>query len=252
MAQTAPTAIITGASSGIGRQISIDLAKDGKYKLCLIARNVSNLKETKRLCVEQNGHVEILIAPCDFNDINSVKDVFKKVCNEHGPVSVLINNAGMAGAPLSKSGSEKNLKHTDMVINVNLKADMIATQLCLPFIIESAKQQRGPCAIIHIGSVLGTDFGVGLMPTLAAYNVSKHGQRVFNECLFERVRKYGIKCCCIMPGFVRTAMTTDLPGFNAEDFMSAKDVSRAVQYVLNSSKDACPTDIVIRSQRSTL
>merc|ERR1712228_826319 len=102
---------------------------------------------------------------------------------------------------------------------------------------------------IHIGSILGTDFGNGIFPNLVAYNVSKHGQRAYNQCLFQEVNKFGIKCCCIMPGLVRTAMTSRV---ESNDFMDAKEISGAVKYVLSTGSDACPTDIVIRAQRAML
>merc|ERR1712154_492465 len=133
---------------------------------------------------------------------------------------------------------------------------MIATQLCLPSIIESGKQKKdAPCAIIHIGSILSSDFGNGLKPVVPAYIVSKQGQRALNHCLFEEVKQHGIKCCCIMPGYVRTPMMKRIysPKFGKmEDFLRPSDISKAVMFVLNSSASACPTDIVIRSQKCIL
>ena len=251
-----PTAIITGASTGIGRGIAIGMAKEGKYKLCLISRNMVKMEETERLCLEQNKNVDIRLTQCDLSDAKELKMVFHKVCTEYGPIHVLVNNAGMMGAGPIPSA---DMDYLNTMFNVNLKAVVFGTQICLPFIIESAKQKKASCAVISISSILGTDYGVGMRSTaVSAYSASKHGVRIFNECLFEEVKEHGIKCCCIMPGYVKTPMTESVVakypnlGLKLEDFLNVEDVSQSVQYVLSVSDKACPTNIVIRSQHAML
>lgn len=180
---------------------------------------------------------------------NSRNQSFQRVCTEYGPIHVLIHVAGIFGAGPIVSTDPSQI---DMVFNVNLKAVVLGTQICLPFIIESAKLKKAPCAIIEISSFTGTDIGVGVtkgMP-FAAYNASKHGVRIFNECLFEEVKQHGIKCCCILPGAVQSPMSEGMPG--RENFMEVEDIANTVQYVLNVSDKACPTNIVIRTQRAML
>ena len=59
----------------MGRGIAMSLAREGKYKLCLMSRNITKLQETKRLCLEQNKYTEILLEKCDFNDRKDLKEV---------------------------------------------------------------------------------------------------------------------------------------------------------------------------------
>eukprot|EP01084_Bolivina_argentea_P027328 50801_1 len=205
---TKATAIITGASSGIGRAIAIQLAKDNRYKLCLIARNLQKLQHTKKLCTNVNPNLVVLLIQCDLTDKQQTENIFNKICNKHGPIYVLVNNAGLGNSGYIE---DANLKHWDNMINTNLTSVVYASKICLPFIIKSSQNASNiPCAIINMSSIKGTDIGIGLAPLNSSiYGATKHAMRIFTECLFEEVKKYGIKCCCIMPGLVKTEMAEE-------------------------------------------
>eukprot|EP01084_Bolivina_argentea_P156564 272874_1 len=254
MSSRKPTAIVTGASAGIGRAIAIQLAKDSRYKLCLVSRNITKLQETKTLCQNANQNVLVLIMQCDLSNVNEIKQTFNKIGNEYGPICVLINNAGVGNSGYVEKA---DLKHWDKMIDTNLKAVVYSTNICLPFIIKAKQNNTNiSCAIITIGSIKGTDIGIGLSPLNSSiYGATKHGVRIFTECLFEEVKKYGIKCCCIMPGLVKTEMAEEyakshpkLYGLEINKFMNPTDIAQSVQYILNTSAKACPTNLVIRAQ----
>ena len=163
-----PTAIITGASAGIGRAIAIALAKRGQYRLCLIARKRDKLRETQDLCLAENPRIDVVVKLCDMRYEPQVTRVFENVCAELAPIHVLVNNAGVFNTiPLL---SQVDGENWDTILNVNLRASIQGTRVCAPFIVQAAKANANgktkssstPCAIISIASILGTDIGVGV------------------------------------------------------------------------------------------
>jgi len=200
---------------------------------------------------------DILLEKCDLNDSEQLKESYQRVCSKYGPIHVLVHVAGVFGSGPIVSVDPNRI---EKVFNVNLKAVVLGTQICLPFIIESAKHKKASCAVIQIGSVLGTDFGTGRASDLAVapvYSAAKHGLRIFNNSVFAEVKEHGIKCCCIMPGAVYTPMIEPFIGdpemnLKAEDAIRVEDLSQSVQYVLSVSDKACPTDIVLRSHHALL
>ena len=151
--------LITGASQGIGRSIAIAFASDTQRPLLLMARNLQNLTETKRLCeVEGANRVELIV--CDATDAEAVKSI--KLPAEMPEPSLLINNAGSyLYKPLSTT-TEGEFRHQ---IDVNLFTAVNVTSRFLP----SLKQkERG--LIVNISSVGATR---GLAES-GAYSAAKH------------------------------------------------------------------------------
>ena len=83
------------------------------------------------------------------------------------------------------------------------------------------------------------------------YSATKHGQRVFNEAVFHELKEHGIKCCAIGPGYVRTKMVAHVEKDDPH-MMEPEDIAQAVEFVLDTSYRACPTNIVMRAQHAKL
>ena len=97
--------------------------------------------------------------------------------------------------------------------------------------------------MIRINSRDAPNTGIGIQ------TIQKRGLDGYMEVLFEDVREYGTKVCTINPGFVNTSMVNP-ERLNPELMMQPSDIARAVHFVLNTSENACPTEIVMQPQRS--
>lgn len=248
---TLPTVIITGASRGIGRGIAIDLAKSGKYKLCLLSRNVNGLSETKRLAQKENSNAMIKCIKCDLSDMDGLKSILIDICENYGPLHVLINNAGAGG---SGNAFNANLKHWDFMLDVNLRSLIHSSAICLPYLKQAKSRNNDDnVAIINIGSISGT-MG-GLEPNSSIYISTKFGVLGFTESVFEDARESGIKVSCIMPAFVDTEMVRKIYSpkqLNFSRMIKISDIAKSVQFILDCSTAACPTQIVIREQQTPI
>ena len=246
---TLPTVIITGASRGIGRGIAIDLAKTGKYKLCLLSRSRTGLFETKRLALEANKNAVIKCVECDLLDTDGLKSTLIDICENYGPLHVLINNAGAGG---SGNAFKANLKYWDFMLDVNLRSLIHSTAICLPYL-KTAKTvcKNDNIAIINIGSISSTIGGV--TPDSSMYTATKFGVLGFSESIFEDAREAGIKVSCVMPAFVDTEMVRKIYSPKELDYskmVKISDIAKCIQFILNCSTAACPTQIIIREQQT--
>ena len=109
------TALVTGASRGLGRRFSTVLSKMGA-NVVLAARNKDKLKETEEIIKNFNG--ECFTVDIDVNSEESISRAFEKAENKYGEISILINNAGIA---VSKSSLKTSIEDWDNVINTNLR-----------------------------------------------------------------------------------------------------------------------------------
>ncbi len=228
------SALVSGASRGIGRAISLALAGSG-LRLCLVGRSEDALRAVAEECREHGAEAEILSG--DLTDRRFLDGVGKSAEERIGPVDILINNAGMAGRG---SAQDLDLAQFRRLQELNLNVAVSLSQQVLP-----GMTSRKLGAIINLSSIQGRHTLAGG----AAYVASKHALNGFTGCLFEDVREAGIKVSTIMPGFVETDLTAGLE-LDARKMIRASDVAEAVVYVLGTSAACCPTEIVIRPQRA--
>ena len=126
-------AIITGASSGIGRSTAILFAKMGA-KVVLLGRNINKLNETIKKCLIHTSDDNLLLMVGDVTDENIQLTLFNECLQKFHKIDILINNAGCA-----KHGHLQNFEMNDYeyIMNINLKAVILLTQKCLPELIKS-------------------------------------------------------------------------------------------------------------------
>lgn len=223
------TALVTGASRGIGKATAIRLSSLG-YEVFLLGRDESALASVVDACA---GAADWLAG--DLRDPGFRSDAVREATARFGPVGVLVNNAGAARREPVYAA---DLDAWSDVLELNFTAAVHLCRCVLPSMIE-----RKSGAIVNVSSISGrsTDAGSGI------YAATKHALNGFGGCMFEDVREYGIKVSTIMPGFVATELTADL-GLDADRMIRPDDVADAIQFVLSSSGDCCPTEIVIRPQ----
>lgn len=228
-------ALVTGASRGIGRAVAVALAREG-CDLALVARGAEGLEETAESCRAEGARC--LTIAVDLANTAAIPAVVERCVEALGRIDILVNNAGIYGR--RGPSQEADPAMWDAVVDLNLRTAMHLTRAALPHIIEAP---RG--AVIHIASVAGKmAFGGG-----AAYTASKHGLVGFAGALYEDVREHGVKVCAICPGFVNTPMVASR-GLDAARMIQPEDVADTVSFVATFPDTGCPTEILLRPQRT--
>jgi uncharacterized protein len=183
-----PTALITGASSGIGAAYARLLAAEG-YDLVLVARDAERLGRLADELTGQHG-TEALTLPADLATESGCAAVEARLRAE--PVDVLVNNAGMSlNRPFLKSSVELE----ENLLRLNVHAVMRLTLAALTGMVE-----RGRGDVINVSSVSG--FGA-VMPG-STYPASKAWVTNFSESVAQSVRRYGVRVLALCPGYTRT------------------------------------------------
>jgi len=187
---TGEVALVTGASSGIGRHLAELLAAAGA-KVALAARRVDRLAETARE-IEAAGGESLPIA-CDVTRSDTVAGAVAKAETELGPLTILVNNAGVV---VSKPLFQHTEADWDYVVDTNLKGAWLAAREFAHHLVALQRAGR----IINISSVLGSRT-IGRMP---AYCAAKAGLTHLTHVLAMELARYGILVNALAPGYVET------------------------------------------------
>jgi uncharacterized protein len=186
----AETVLITGASSGIGRELARLFAADGAG-LVLVARSEDKLRELAGELGAQYG-AEVQVVPADLRRPASPGEIVETLAQRHIDVDVLVNNAGFgAHGPVADLGAERQME----MIDVNVAALTRLTALLLPRMVE---RRRG--AILNVASTAAFQPG----PNQAVYCATKAYVLSFTEALAEEVRGSGVRVTCLAPGATDT------------------------------------------------
>jgi short-subunit dehydrogenase len=184
------TAIVTGASRGIGVYIATALAKEG-VNLVLAARSLDDLEKV-RADMQALG-VKALAVKCDVSSADDRAELVRRAEAEMGPVDLLINNAGVERVARFATMAPADIVET---LNVNLEAPMLLSQLVLPGMLA-----RGRGHIVNIASGAGK---VGV-PMGTSYCASKHGLVGFTHALHAELRRSPVGASVVCPAFVADA-----------------------------------------------
>lgn len=180
------TALITGASSGIGREFAWQLATAG-HNLILVARSATKLNSIAwQLRAATNVQVEVLAA--DLTVAAEVEDVAARLQDQAHPVSLLVNNAGLAPGRFLAN---------DFCAHDAALTLMVRTPMRLSHAAAQAMVARGVGAIVNVGSVAG-------VMTTGVYSAHKAWVQVFSESLAGELRGTGVQVMALRPGPVKT------------------------------------------------
>ncbi len=186
------TALVTGASSGIGKATAIAMANAG-FQLVICGRRKEALQELKSQLKEQ---VAVHILQFDVRDREEVKKAIESLPKEFSDIDVLVNNAGNAhGLDPIQSGS---LDDWDAMIDINVKGLLYVSREIIPKMVE-----RGSGHIINIGSLAGKE----VYPNGNVYSASKHAVDALNQGMRMDLNGKGIRVGAINPGLVETAFS---------------------------------------------
>jgi len=178
-------AIVTGASRGIGKAISIGLARQGA-NLVLAARSVAGLKETQVAIFAYGVAAEVV--PTDVTSEEQIESLFSKTMERFGRLDLLVNNAGLfINEPIEQMSAET----WDHVLSVELRAPFLCTRAAFRIM-----KKQGGGRIINIGSISASR----VRPNTAPYNCAKFGLVGLTHSTALEGRPFGITCGCLHPG----------------------------------------------------
>jgi 3-oxoacyl-[acyl-carrier protein] reductase len=228
------TALVTGASSGIGRAIAVRLGSKG-MRVALVARRKTRLAEVAR-AIEARGSEALLFAG-DVRDSKFAKSAVQGVMDAWGRLDVLVNNAGIGKYALVEDLAEESFREQ---FDTNVLGPFLFTKHAVPVM---KKQKSGQ--IVNIGSV------VGLVGTArgTAYIGTKWALRGMNECWREELYPHGIKVAYLAPGYVISEFggrREDMTLPEAEWALTPDDVARAVEYLADQGPNSDIKEIVIQ------
>lgn len=219
-------AIVTGASSGIGFEISKTLCRLG-YEVYGIGRNFQMQIEEKQF------HAVV----CDLLDTNHLLQVVKEI-TEKSEISVLVNNAGTAYYGLHEELSPEKIRQ---MVRINLEVPMILTQRLLRML----KKNRG--YVINIVSVTAQNSN----PHGCAYGATKAGLAGFSRSLFDEARKYGVKVTAIYPDMTKTNLYRNADftvGEEEESYLVPEEVACAIEFLLGQRDGAVVSELTLKPQ----
>ncbi|MGN3973368.1 3-oxoacyl-[acyl-carrier-protein] reductase [Tsuneonella sp. SYSU-LHT278] len=196
------TALVTGASGGIGSAIAYALARQGA-RIALSGSNSSKLRSFREQLNSEIGgdHVEIT---CDLANTTQVEELVPAAMDTFGKLDILVNNAGITRDNLAMRMKDEEW---DQVIRINLEA---AFRLMRASAKPMMKARFG--RIVTITSVVGATGN----PGQANYAAAKGGLTAMSKALAQELASRGITVNCVAPGFIRTAMTDALPDAQKE------------------------------------
>ncbi|MEX0612968.1 MAG: 3-oxoacyl-[acyl-carrier-protein] reductase [Pirellulales bacterium] len=223
------TAIVTGASRGIGKAIALRLAGAGAKVAC-VARNVDKLQETADAITAAGGAAEV--HPCDVTDSAAVTKLIEDLAEKWGGIDILVNNAGITKDTLIPRMSDEDW---DAVIATNLRSVFLFTRAC-----SLVMMRKRSGRIINISSVSG------LMgnPGQANYSASKAGVIGLTRTVAQELASRKVTVNAICPGFIASEMTQAM-GATLDEFVKtripakrlgeADEVADAVLYLASDS-----------------
>lgn len=230
--------IVTGASSGIGRAIALNLAVEGAV-LCLVGRNLQALEETK--AIAQKSAPKVTTYAADLTNDDELRQL--KFVQGLGQVDALVHSAGVF-----KMGKLENsaIADFDLQYRVNVRAPYLLTQALLPMLLASQGQ------IVFVNS----SAGLNARANVGQYAASKFALKAIADSLREEVNAAGVRVLSIFPGRTASPMQAaiyQMEGrtYQSDNLLQPEDVAMTVVNALSLPRTAEVTDINIRPCKKT-
>jgi 3-oxoacyl-[acyl-carrier protein] reductase len=231
--QSHQTALITGATEGIGRAVAFTLGRAG-YRVGVCARTPGKVTALVEMLRAEGCSASGV--PADVGEETAVRAMVAHVTGELGPVDVLVNNAGVG---YLKPFAELSLSEWDTTMATNLRSLFLVTREVLP-----GMRARGHGAIVNIASLAGKNAVLGG----TAYAASKHAVLGFSKSLMLEVRKDGVRVVAICPGSVETGFGSGrtVPRISKAGVLLPEDVAEVVLDTLRLPERALMSEIDLR------
>lgn len=230
-------AIVTGASRGIGRAISVALAGE-TATVILAARSIHDLQRTAGMVGDVGGEAEVVVT--ELTDEDSIKNLVRVTGEKFGRLDILVNNAGVTH---SAALEETSTEDWERCFQVNTRAPFILCREALGLLRKSQSAY-----IINIASVVG----VKGYPLQSAYTASKHALRGMTISLAEELRGTSVRVHVLCPGGVDTEMVGNVrPDIKKDDLIRPAEIAELVLYLVTHKGNAVIDELHIRRAAST-
>jgi len=232
---TNQVAVLTGASSGIGKAIASGLAAKGAA-LCLVGRNLDELDHLSASVQKRSTRVQRYVV--DLSLDGDIEKLRKCIENDFGHLDILIHCAGAISLGPVESA---RINDFDWQYRINVRAPYLLTQALLPLL----KTQKGQIVFIN------SSVGLISKENLSQYAATKHALKAFTDSLREEVNEMGIRVLSVYPGRTATPMQEKIFGWEGKDYppdrlLQPQDVAAVVTHSLSLPRTAEVTDISIR------
>lgn len=220
--------LVTGASSGIGRQVSLDFSGHGAQSIILVARSRSKLEDLEKI-ISRKFNIKTIIYPCDVSKKSEVEQMGREILDKCGHVDILVNNAGFG---LYGKVQNQSIEQIESVTFTNYLGVVYCTKVFLDSMIA-----RKSGHIVNLASVAAS-FGVA---GLSAYCASKYAVLGFSESLSQELHGTGIRLTVVSPMGVKTNFFNNssfggrIPYYNGF-MLKTNTVSNAVLAAANSHR----------------
>ena len=225
------TAVVTGGSRGIGRQICLELAREGYNVVINYNKSAEKAEEVKNILKEEGYECEMFRA--DVSKGSDVKALFDFCIEKYSTIDLLVNNAGISSEGLITDMTEEEW---DEIVSVNLKSVFLCSKEALKTMISNHSGK-----IINMSSMWGVTGG----SCEVAYSATKAGVIGFTKALAKEVGLSGINVNAIAPGVIMTDMMSE---FTEDDIAALKDETPLMK--LGSPKDIADAVLFLASDRA--
>jgi len=237
---TGQVAVVTGASSGVGRAIGLALAKAG-VRLCLVGRKAETLEAVARTA--RAGSPQVCCYEADLAVECDVKQITAILKKDWEGVDILIHSAGVIELGRIEGTPVEDF---DRHYRVNLRAPYVVTQALLP----TLRSRKGQIVFIN------SSVGMGAKANVAQYAATKHGLRAFADSLRDEVNADGVRVLSVFLGRTATPMQAAVHSgenraYHPESLLQPEDVAAVLMTALSLPRTAEVTDIHIRHLNKT-
>jgi short-subunit dehydrogenase len=220
-------AVITGAGSGIGQALALQLNSEG---CALHLSDISNAGLDQTLSLLQRKDVDVHPHPLDVADKAAMHAWAEQIAIQSGHVDIVINNAGVGYAATVE---ESDYEHQEWLMGINFWGVVYGTQAFLPLLRHSSQGH-----LVNISSV----FGLIGVPTQSAYNAAKFAVRGYTEALRQELDGSNIHVCCVHPGGIKTNIARAARGGDPQ--MTADDRNNEFEKFARTTAQSAAAQII--------
>lgn len=221
---------ITGATGGLGKQLSIQLAKKN-CNLFLTSRNRNELKELASNLSTYENHIDIHYEAGDLCKLKDIEKIVKKSRDRIRTIDILANCAGTFPVNLMVNSSVMDF---DNCFNLNVRAPFLLSK---EFSKDMIKRKWG--RIVNIGSSSAYD---GFEKT-SIYCATKHAILGFSRSIHKELKPYNVRVYCVSPRSLKSKMGRKVKGQDFKTFIDPKEVAELIVYLISFDKEMLPDEI---------
>ncbi|BDT90989.1 MULTISPECIES: SDR family NAD(P)-dependent oxidoreductase [Nocardia] len=239
-------ALVTGASSGIGRATALELAREGA-SVAVVGRREDRLTDLATEISDAGG--QALVVPADVTDSVAAAEAVERTVEGLGRLDTVVNNAGLM---LLGPAPGADIDDWRRMIDVNLMGLMYCTHAAIPHLVEAAGQQpRRVADIVNIGSLAGRS----AFAMSAVYCATKFGVGAFSEALRQELARQHVRVSVVEPGSVDTELRDHNPAVVQQQIAAAlgdierlqsRDIADAVGYIVTRPRHVAVAELLVR------